>query len=128
MRFLKETITIILIVIFVFAVNIITENITKSAISEINNEINVIEGDINNNEDNINENVGKLKDKWNQKEYTLSFFVEHSELEKVSSNMVLIETNIENGKIEESLEKIAEIKFLLNHIEEKNKFKLNNVF
>ena len=70
----------------------------------------------------------ELKDKWKQKAESLALFVEHNELEKVSNDIVIIESNFETNETEKILENIAELKFMLEHIEEKNQLKLKNIF
>jgi len=65
---------------------------------------------------------------WKKDTDKLALFVEHNELEKVSSDIVVIESNFETDEIDKVLENIAELKFLLEHIEEKNQLKLKNVF
>ena len=54
--------------------------------------------------------------------------MEHNELEKVSNDVVIIESNFESDETEKTLENIAELKFMLEHIQEKNKLKLKNIF
>ena len=58
----------------------------------------------------------------------MALFVEHNELEKVSNDIVIIESNFETNETEKILENIAELKFMLEHIEEKNQLKLKNIF
>lgn len=69
-----------------------------------------------------------LAEKWNKEVEKLSLFVEHNELEKVSSDIVLIKSNFDTNDTDELFQNIADLKFMLEHIEEKNQLKLKNIF
>ena len=70
----------------------------------------------------------KLKEEWGKAENVLSFFIEHEEIEKVSTRIASIEEKVENEEYEDVLEKIAEAKFLLKHVEDKYNLDLKNFF
>ena len=69
-----------------------------------------------------------LKKEWGKAENVLSFFIEHEEIEKVSTRIASIEEKVENEEYEDVLEKIAEAKFLLKHVEDKYNLDLKNFF
>ena len=71
MRFIKETIGIILIIVFVISIEIITEKITNNSLRVISQEITNIE---ENGEEKIEESVNKLSETWKNEEAKLSFF------------------------------------------------------
>lgn len=121
-NFKKEIITLIFILVLVSGLDFITSKIMKNIVKEINFEVSNVE------KNNNDENMKKLKDKWQERENKLSFFIEHDELEKVTIELTSLESNIENNVEEEIKENINKIKFLLNHIEEKEKFKMKNIF
>ncbi len=122
----KEIITIIIILIIVIGINFITDKIMSKTVYEIKDIITKIGEELNNKEVDEN-NVKKLNDMWNEKEIMLSYFAEHDELEKITKEIKSLNVNLE-GDEEEAKVEIEQIKFLLNHIQEKNKLKLKNVF
>lgn len=121
----KEIITIIIILIIVIGINFITDKIMSKTVYEIKDIITKIEKELS---DKVDENnVKKLNEMWNEKEIMLSYFAEHDELEKITKEIKSLNVNLE-GDEEEAKVEIEQIKFLLNHIQEKNKLKLKNVF
>ena len=126
MRFLKESIIIIFILVFVFGMEYIIAKITKKSINEINYEIENVEKSLT--KTNDKEKMKVLAEKWKEKENILSFFIEHNELEKVSENIVNMKSNIDNKEYDNAKERIEEIKFRIQHIQNKQKFNLKNIF
>lgn len=118
----KELITLIVVIMFVFCLNFYTEKILNETMREMINKIEIIKEDIN------NENVTELKDIWMEREKKISYFLEHDELEKVTLEIEKLKINTENNLILEAEEDIKLIETLLNHIEEKGKLKMKNIF
>ena len=84
MHFIKETIGIILIIVFVISIEIITEKITNNSLRVISQEITNIE---ENGEEKIEESVNKLSETWKNEEAKLSCYMEHDELEEISQEI-----------------------------------------
>ena len=74
------------------------------------------------------EQKGKLKEKWFKAEKKLSFFAEHDELEKISYAITILEENAKNNEYNDALENIVEANYWLEHVKEKDSFKLKNIF
>lgn len=129
MRFIKEYSIIIIILVIVFYIDFVTSKSLEDAVNWARDGITSIENKINeNNEVEAQDEFYDFEEKWKEKVQNLSLFVEHNELEKVSNDIVIIESNFETNETEKALENIAELKFMLEHIEEKNKLKLKNIF
>ena len=129
MRFLKEYVIIAIILIIIILIEIITNRTLNNTIDWMNNKITSIENKIKENREQQAKNeFDNLKNEWKEKDDKLSIFIEHNELEKISKNIIVIESNLKNDDKEKCLENIAEIKFILEHIREKNQMKLKNLF
>lgn len=129
MRFGKEVIIVIVILIIVFATEYATSKNLDNAVEWMTNGIVSIENKINEKkESEAQDEFYELKNKWKGTSEQLALFVEHNELEKVSNDVVIIESNFESDETEKALENITELKFMLEHIQEKNKLKLKNIF
>ena len=76
----------------------------------------------------IEKKIGKLKENWLKKQDKLSYFSEHDELEKVSRCLITLEENVKNEEYEIALEDGSEFMYWLNHIKEKDKLELKNIF
>lgn len=125
MRFIKETIGIILIIVFVISIEIITEKITNNSLRVISQEITNIE---ENGEEKIEENVNKLSEAWKNEESKLSCYMEHDELEEISKLINSLEFSSKKNDTEKIEENINEIKFKMEHIKNKQKVKIKNIF
>lgn len=129
MKFLKEYLIVIVILSIVFATDYATNKRLVESVRWMKDGITSIENKISEkNESEAQEEFYELEEKWKQENEKLSLFVEHDELEKVSTNIAIIESNFETDETDKVLENIAELRFLLEHIEEKNQLKLKNVF
>ena len=69
-----------------------------------------------------------VEDNWLRKKNKLEYFIEHDELEKVSSEIYIIKGNIEQEKYEDDISEIENTKFILKHLEDKYKFIFKNLF
>lgn len=125
-RFFKEYAILLFIILFVILIETITDNITRQSIEDINNNISQLENALES--DNVEEKIDDLFLAWKKEEGKLSFYMEHNELEKVSVLVDNVKANIKTKSMEEINEEISEIKFMLEHIKEKQKLELKNIF
>ena len=129
MKFAKEYLIIVVILVVVFVTDYLTNKRLVESVGWMKDGITSIENKISEQKEwEAQEEFYELEEKWKQETEKLSLFVEHDELEKVSTNIVIIESNFETDETDKVLENIAELRFLLEHIEEKNQLKLKNVF
>ena len=129
MKFLKEYIIIIIILIIIFTADFFTNKSLGNAVNWMNEGIISIENKMKEDkEEEAQAEFYELKDRWNSQSNVLSFFAEHNELEKISSEVVEIEANFETDEKDKVIENVAELKFLLEHVNEKSQLKLKNIF
>ena len=141
MKLKKEIILIIGILVFIIGLEIITNIITENSVKDIENKIIEINSDLskikNMNQEsneykefkkNIEEKLKILKRDWFLKQDKLSIFSEHDELEKVSKSLIVLEENFKNEEYKIALEDGREFLYWLNHIKEKDKLELKNIF
>lgn len=124
MRFIKESIGILIIVLFVIFIEIITENITNKSLDKINLKIQSLE----NSNNDIQKEVEEFSKVWEKEEKKLSCYMEHNELEEISKNVNNLVFLVQNKKMENIKEKINEIEFKMEHIKNKQRLKLENIF
>lgn len=129
MNFLREYFIIVVIIGIVFSIDYVTDKNLSNSVNWMREGIVSIENKCKeNNETEAQNEFYELEKKWKEEEKRLALFVEHNELEKVSGDIVLIESNFDTNDMDELFQNIANLKFMLGHIEEKNKLKLNNIF
>ena len=126
MRFIRELIILILIIVFVIVIDNITQNITEKSLKNISLKINEVENNLyqENNESEIKE-ITKIK---KNEESKLAFYMEHNELEQISSKMTNAKISIENDDLNEAILFLDEIKFRIEHIKNKQKMEFKNIF
>ena len=104
-----------------------THNNTKNAVAEMNESLQDVSSSINNIK-NVNKEIKELITKSNEiwdKEYQkLAYYIEHDELEKVTEALIRAKSNINAEEYNTAIENIDGCIFLLQHIEEKDKFSL----
>lgn len=74
------------------------------------------------------EKIEHLNDDWNMINKKLAYYIEHDELEKISSSMVTIKEYIILENYEEAVPEIKKCIFILEHLEEKGTFSIVNLF
>ena len=125
----KEIIIVLLIIVIIFATDIITQNFTKNSISVMNEKLdNIKTYVINNDINNLNLEIQDLNEKWTDINNKMSFYIEHDELEKVNSSLVKFKSYIELEEYSEAVPEIDECKYILDHIKEKQRLKIINLF
>ena len=127
----KESIICIIILIFIFIGDVITENYTKNSTEQITNDLQELESmleDTSTEKTKIQEKASEIGKKWNEKHNVLAYFIEHEELEKVKTGLVSIKSYSESDEIAEAKNEVDKTIFLLEHIVDKSKVNLRNVF
>lgn len=126
MRFFKEYIILFLIIVFVILIEVITDNITYRSLESINVKIKDLEAAIE--RDEAKEKVKELSEEWKKEETKLCYYMEHDELEKVSVLVDNVKSNIEADNDDVIKEQVNEIKYILEHVKNKQKIELKNIF
>lgn len=125
----KETLICIVIVISIFVVDIFTQNFTKNTVSEVTKIFTDLKGDIlKDDKTQIDNGIKKLDEKWGSSHDKLAYYIEHDELEKVDTAIVSLKSYVETEDYSSAVAELDEGKFVLEHIQKKNAFNLENVF
>lgn len=133
---LKEFIICTIIIIMIFIGNGLTQGYSEDSIESMNQKLVNLEEMINKDKSEIsNDDKEKIKmaeeeisKQWEEMFSRLAYYIEHEELEKFSRNLENIKTYIRIEKYEEAIKEIGEGIFILNHIEDKYSFNLQNIF
>lgn len=126
----KELVISAIIIISVIIVNIISQNYTTKEMEKIIIYIDEIKEEIRSqkNTEEVKNNYDKMYKEWRNKFNIFAYYIEHDELEKVELELVTLKSYIETNYKEDAISNADRAKFLIRHIEEKNKFNLKNVF
>ena len=124
---IKQIIAIIIIISIIIIVDIIVGKNTKNVVEQMNSELENIDDMLANSED-ANSEIEKIVEEWDKREKILSYYMEHDEIEKIGSNIFLIQKQIEIAAFDDARMTISEVQFLFEHISDKQSLNLENFF
>ena len=127
----KELVICIMIIILIFIGNGITQGYSRSSIENINEKLANLREEMNTEKINYEETVKKedeIDKEWGKMFSRLAYYIEHEELEKVSKNLENTKTYIKLKEYDNATKEINEGIYILNHIEDKYSFNLQNIF
>lgn len=129
---MKEIIIIIVcIVTVIIGANISVSYLSKTGNDLISNldELKVeIEKAQKGEENKSQELANDIYTKWQRLESKWSIIIAHNELDLIQLSLIGMKTYIDENKYSESMEELEKSSFLLEHIEDKEKLALKNVF
>ncbi len=126
----KEIIVCIFVVLLIIITNIITQNYTKEAVETMDKKLETLGESIQDGEqkEEINEKMSDVMNTWHSKYLKLTYYIEHDEIEKVETELTELKADIDEEDYENALPPLKKSIFILNHIKEKFKLNLKNVF
>lgn len=127
----KEIIIVSIILAIMIIFLTLLQGYTNRAIETMNNKLERLYGIAKDNSDDrekVNEMSDEIDSEWKDINGKMSFFLEHTELEKISTSIVAMEEYFELGNNEDALVEIAKCKYILKHLQEKSTFSFSNLF
>ena len=99
-------------------------------LTEINNSIELV-GDepqmVSNTSEGNKKIIEDLESMW-EKDYTImSCYLEHNELEKVKTQMVIIRAGMETNDVNYIYEEVNRAVYIIEHIKDKSRLKIDNI-
>lgn len=126
---LKEAVISIVIVIGIFGLEYYTQGFTEKAVNEVTELFDKIEENISKRDiEQIDNEIKNIESKWEEKQKKLAYYIEHDELEKVHTTIVKMKSYVETENFSEAMAELEDGKFVIEHIQEKNSFNLQNIF
>lgn len=127
----KEGIICFIVILIVIISDVITQNYTKNSIEFMDKKLETFKIDLIQEEkqkENINEEMDDIIRQWRKRYEKLAYYIEHDELEKVETELTSLKANIEVENYEEGIPDLEKSIFILNHIKEKFKLDIKNIF
>ena len=91
----KGIIIIAIVILGVCILNIITDKITSESVSSVIEDLQELKESLESeNKEEIKISMKKVEENWLNRKSKLEYFIEHDELEKVSSEIYIIKGNI----------------------------------
>ena len=152
----KELVISIIIIILIIIGNIVTQSYTKECISKMNEELEKLkdislnaeskeeikqkEGQVSDEirnskiekkeekNEEISKKIDEIEKTWNEYQEKLAYYIEHDELEKVESQIFTIKGFSEVERYDEIVPELEKCVFILQHIQDKTKINIKNIF
>lgn len=125
----KELIIIVVVIAIIVGLDIITNKYTKQTLEILSSEFNILKDYIlKEDKESSREQMQKIKQNWEERYKILAFYIEHDELEKVETEMVKLESDIEVEEFKHCVSELETTKFILEHIQEKEEMHLRSIF
>lgn len=126
----------ILIIVISILIVIVGANISQGYLNKTSNEliqnIDILREEIKraqNSEDNISKELSEdIYSKWQGIEENWSIIVMHDELDLVELALVSMKTCIEENEYSEAIKELEKSSYLIEHIKDKEKLDLKNIF
>lgn len=130
----KELIICILIITLIIITNVVTQNYTKECVALMNQKLDILKEESLNeninddNKKNISDTITDIENNWNSFQEKLAYYIEHDELEKVETQIWAMKGFCEIGKYDEVVPELDKCVFILEHIQDKTKLNVKNIF
>ena len=130
----KGLIICILIITLIIITNVVTQNYTKECVALMNQKLDILKEESLNeninddNKKNISDTITDIENNWNSFQEKLAYYIEHDELEKVETQIWAMKGFSEIGKYDEVVPELDKCVFILEHIQDKTKLNVKNIF
>lgn len=127
----KELVISIIVVALVVIGNIITQNNTIEAVSQISGELTLLREEMereNVDQEKPREQMKKVEEVWKEKYKLMAFYIEHNELEKAQTELTKLKADIDMEEYAQGVENLESCIFILEHIKDKSALKVVNIF
>lgn len=130
----KELIICIVVIAFVMIGNIITQNHTKKCVNDLNEQLENLKEEVilqEKNKTKQEEFIQKseeIKQNWDNMQETLSFYIEHDELEKIETQLTLLAGEMKTELYDDAIPEIEKCQFILEHVADKTALNIKNIF
>lgn len=127
----KEVVISTIIIIAIIILNVVTQNYTKSTVSQIKEHLNNTKEELVKEEPDYDMALKKAKEtfeKWEELDEIIVLYTEHSEIEKVSTAIISMQSFIEMEDDSQAVDSIDRCNYILKNIESKERLSLDNIF
>ena len=127
----REAVITILIILVIIIGEYLTQRYSEETLGGVQDSLGELKEEILSSEIEVSELIDKtnqIYNKWEEDNELLSYYLEHNELEKVNTQIVLVRGFLESDTPEDSIPEIEEGIYILEHIKEKEKLSIKNVF
>ena len=128
---MTEIIIIISILIIIFAGSIITQMYLNKTSALLIDKLENIKSDIENEKfdrEKVSKKAEEMYSEWEKINEKWSVIILHDEIDLIETSLTKMKAEIKSGEIKDVMAELDTSIFLLNHIKEKEKTSLKNIF
>ncbi len=130
---MREIIMIIIIVIVIFAGDFLTQSYLETSVNEMKLELETLKIEAlkckeSDERSTLENQFNKTEEKWNKINSVWSIIIIHEEIDNIEESLIKAKSSIFDGQLEEALEEIETAMFYINHVREREKIELKNIF
>lgn len=130
---MRDIIIMIAIIAIILSGDMLMKNYLNPATDEIIAKLeelkqNTIKAKETEDRSEIKEQIKEVEHIWNDHLEIWSTIVMHQELDNIAQPLARARLNINDGNLEDALQEIETTIFYLNHVKEREKFNLKNIF
>lgn len=128
---MKQIIIMIIILIIIFSGSLYVQNFLKETSMPLVSKLKEIKNDIENEnieDKEVKEKSEEIYKEWEDISKKWAIVVLHDEMDLIEMSLIKMRANVEMGNAEDSIQELETSIFLLEHIEEKEKTSLKNIF
>lgn len=125
----KEIVICIIVVIIVITLNLISEAHTDYIMENKEESLGTLRLNLfMENDEKVESKIKEILNEWEKEKELLSIYIEHDELEKIETRLREINSNIETKEYSIAIQSLDTCVFLMNHIKDKYKLSVKNIF
>ena len=125
----KEISIIIIVIALILFLDIATNHYTSYATNTLSEDLKILrENVLSENEEEINKKMQEIENKWNEYNEILAYYIEHDELEKVETELTTLKGGLEVKEYTHCIGNLDASIFILEHIQDKEKFSIQSIF
>lgn len=129
----KELIICLFIIILIIIGNVVTQSYTEKCVASMNEKLEQLKETsmkmkIGEKNEYIGNEINEIENLWNESQEKLAYYIEHDELEKVETQIFAMNGFSEIEKYDEIIPELEKCVFILEHIQDKTKINIKNIF
>lgn len=130
---MKEFVIILMILIIIIGGDILTRNYLNKTSSKLVERLGVLKESTilakqTEKRDEIVEEANRIEKEWKQISKIWSIIVIHQEIDNIETSFTKAKSYIEEGRLEDAVAEIETAKFFAEHVYEREKVSLKNIF
>ena len=130
---MRDICIIIAIVIIIIAGDIVMQKYLNKTADEVLGKLNELKQETiiakeTENREAIKKIMKNVETEWNKTHEIWASIVMHQELDNIEQALIRAKSNIEHGKLTDALEEIETTIFFVEHVKEREKLSLKNIF